>query len=166
MALCAKDIMQEKVLTVTPDMSLVELERVLIQSKIGGAPVMEKGALVGIVSRSDIVRQLVVEQSLAEVVSDYYRDFGSRYDDHLKSKGTDTHWISERIGQRMEELVVRDFMVRHLLMASPNDSIQKVAQIMAEHHIHRVLVTEGDRLCGVVSTLDIANIFAEGRATV
>ena len=55
----ARDVMQASVLTVSPGMSLTELEDFLVSKRITGAPVVERGVLIGIVSRSDIVRLLI-----------------------------------------------------------------------------------------------------------
>ncbi len=35
--------------------------------------------------------------------------------------------------------------------------------MMLDRQIHRVLVTEGDRLVGIVSTVDLIRLFAEGK---
>ncbi len=46
-------------LTVTPDDTLVDAARIMIDRKIGGLPVVEDGALVGIISETDLVRALI-----------------------------------------------------------------------------------------------------------
>ena len=52
--LCANDVMAEKVFSVSPELSLLELERDLAAQRITGAPVIDHGRVVGIVSRADV----------------------------------------------------------------------------------------------------------------
>jgi len=46
---------------------------------------------------------------------------------------------------------------------SPDDDVETAAQLMKDQAIHRVLVTDGDALIGVVSALDIAKAVADRR---
>ena len=57
MTLRVKDLMQSDVVTVGPDLTLRELEEVLLRHRIHGVPVVERGRIVGHISRSDVVRQ-------------------------------------------------------------------------------------------------------------
>lgn len=51
--------MTEGVITTTPETSLEEVARVLLQRKIGGIPVVEKEELVGIISTTDILQAFI-----------------------------------------------------------------------------------------------------------
>jgi CBS domain-containing membrane protein len=50
-----KDVMTTDVTTTTPETSLVEAARVLMERKIGCLPVLENGRLVGILTEGDFV---------------------------------------------------------------------------------------------------------------
>jgi CBS domain-containing protein len=54
----ARDIMTREVATVAPDTSLGEVATLLEKRRIKRVPVLERGRLVGIVSRSDLVHAL------------------------------------------------------------------------------------------------------------
>lgn len=54
----AADIMKTNVVTVDPDMPIVELAEQLSTNKPKVYPVVEDGKLIGIVSRSDVLRSL------------------------------------------------------------------------------------------------------------
>src|SRR5437667_8823289 len=69
MTIRARDVMQSNVLSASPDMTLAALEDFLISKRISGVPVLEHGALVGIISRSDVVRALSLERSLAGLIA-------------------------------------------------------------------------------------------------
>ena len=154
----ARDLMASEVRTIGPDATLVDLERALLEADVSGFPVVEDGKLIGVVARSDVVRQLVVEQSLAETVSDYYRDPA-----RLEPERT-LEEIGQMVGHRIEHLTVRDVMVAGIVSSSAGDSIGDVARKLVDNGIHRILVTDGDRLVGIVSALDFARLFADGRA--
>lgn len=51
-----KDFMIEKFIFVTPDTSLEEIEKIMVEKNIGRIPVVVKGKVVGIITRSDILR--------------------------------------------------------------------------------------------------------------
>ena len=53
--------MTREVITVTPETTIAETARLMLEHKIGGLPVMDQGALVGIITESDIFRVLVQE---------------------------------------------------------------------------------------------------------
>ena len=54
------------------------------------------------------------------------------------------------------ETTVQDFMSPNPVSLSPDDDLEKARELMAEHQIRRLLVTEGDELVGIVSLGDVA----------
>ena len=52
----AHEIMSEPAVTITPDASIEELAELIVERRINPVPVVEADRLVGIVSRSDIIR--------------------------------------------------------------------------------------------------------------
>lgn len=48
------------------------------------------------------------------------------------------------------------FVSPNPVVVAPNDSVEKVRELMADKQIRRVLVTEGDNLVGVISIGDVA----------
>jgi CBS domain-containing protein len=142
-------------------MSLTELDRAFIDQQVGGFPVVDQGRLVGIVSRSDVVRQLCVEQSLAEMVSDYYHQ--GVMSDNMPTQSLKE--IGDQVGERLEQLHVRDVMSRRLITVPVAAGIREVARVLIDNHIHHVPVTDQQRLEGIISALDLVRLLAEGRAT-
>lgn len=51
-----KEVMSEPVVTVEADTSIRDAARLMLSRKIGCLPVVERGALVGLVTESDVVR--------------------------------------------------------------------------------------------------------------
>ena len=151
------DLMQRKVLTIAPGKSLPELESALLRTRVGAMPVVERsGKMVGIVSCSDVVRQLCLERSLGEAMADAYRD---QTDEAFAEKSRRD--VAETIGKRMEQLCVRDVMIRDVITVPPDLPLAKAAQLMIERRIHRLPVVEDGKLVGIVSSLDFTRLVAE-----
>ena len=161
MDLLVKQIMQRNVRTIAPDVALPDLEKAFVQERVSGFPVVDKGELVGIVSRADIVRQLFLEHQVAERTSDFYFDADGFHEVPLVT----FEQIADRVGERIEQLQVKDVMSDTLVKVSPDTPLRIVAQELADNRIHRVLVTEESRLVGLVSALDLVRLIANGRVT-
>lgn len=160
MPITARDIMTAKPTDVNPEMTLTDLDQAFLDEKVGGFPVVDDGRLVGFVTRSDIVRRLALEQTLAENLTDYYRDTAA----FSQSPAETLAEIAHRVGERIEHLRVKDAMVTNLISVPPDHPVAEVAKVLSEYHIHRVLVIEGDKkLVGIISTIDLVKLIAEGR---
>lgn len=149
--------MRSPVLTVPPTMSLVDFERMMLEKRVGGAPVCEREQLVGMVSRSDIIRVLTLEQSMAEVQSQAYEHAAQ------VNPRRAIELIGEQVGARMQELTVRDAMTEVRGQVDPDTSVQHIAEIMLDQRIHRVLVVDGEAVVGVIARLELVRLVAAGR---
>lgn len=54
-----KEVMSEPAITVTPESTVKEAGRLMLRNKIGCLPVVQKGCLIGIVSETDVLRDLI-----------------------------------------------------------------------------------------------------------
>lgn len=61
-----KDIMAKQVITVSPDATIADAARLILDKRIGGLPVVREGRLVGIITKTDIMAAFVeiVERKL------------------------------------------------------------------------------------------------------
>jgi CBS domain-containing protein len=59
----AKEIMSESAVTITPEATIEALAELMVDRKINPIPVVSAGRLVGIISRSDIIRLMAQEFS-------------------------------------------------------------------------------------------------------
>jgi len=153
----ARDIMSKRVHSVSPDLPLIDLERELSAHRITGAPVMDRGNVVGIVSRSDIDRHLAREESRVAATATWFYRAGSDEDE-----GADTQ--PDPSGAAMESLRrtrVREIMTPEVISVSADEPIAQVAEVMRSRRIHRVLVIEDGDLLGLVSSLDIVGTVAD-----
>jgi CBS domain-containing protein len=136
--------MKSPVVSVHPGTRLTALEDTLIARHIGGAPVIENGKLVGIVSRSDIVRYFSVQRSLAQLL-------GNRAESSSAEAHEEAH------------LTVRDIMTKETVVVEPDTPIEQVARTMVARRVHRILVTERGAVIGLISALDVTQLVAEGK---
>jgi CBS domain-containing protein len=162
-----RDAMNPKVVHIAPGEPLAELERVLLAERLGGLPVVEHGRLVGVVSRSDIVRVLGSETALAEAQADFYREY---HDDPFapseraaREAEAEQEAAAEQVARRMTHLRVRDAMTPDVVRVEADAPVRDAAARMVERGVHRLVVTERDRLVGVLSALDLVRLVAEGR---
>jgi CBS domain-containing protein len=151
----AKDVMTQALVCARPEQPLAELELLLIEHRISGAPVVEQGRLVGVISRSDIARVEVLVESLDGLVSDQMR-WDAQADGFQHPPKPAYHGFR----RRLENLAVKDAMHDQVVTCRPDASVVEIAAEMVRHHIHRVIVVEGDRPVGIVSSLDIVKLVA------
>jgi len=151
-----RDLMRTDVDTVRPDTSLVELERKAIELRVSGFPVVEDDVVVGVVSRSDVVRALNVERAYEAQQSDFA---GQPNPDPI----ADSSARGARIGARIEGKKVADAMTRRVVSTGPDESVASAARTMVDKGIHRLPVIEKKVLVGIITSLDIAHAVAEGK---
>ena len=159
MDLTAGQVMRRSITTVAKTLPLPSLEQAFVNSGVSGFPVVDGDELVGVVSRSDVVRQLSSEQELAAHTSDFYRDADGFHEIPILSGAQ----VYERIGQRMQELTVADVMHQQLHTVGVDQPLRAVADKMVDNDIHRILVTREGRLLGLISAMDFARLYAQGR---
>jgi CBS domain-containing protein len=149
----AKDIMNPNVITVTDNMDLRELARILVEEAITGAPVVDGlGHLVGVISQSDLVEyELTMERELT-VEAPFYR---RPHDDALEPSR----------GFQLEDLpadTVKDVMTPFLVTVEEDTPIREVAARMAKFGIHRLIVVDDDQqIRGIVTSIDVLRWVAE-----
>ena len=137
----AKDIMHKKVVTVESWLTVPELTKVFEEKSISGAPVVDEvGAILGVVSQTDLVR---TRREGPVGVPSYHRDF----DDTVRSAGLHI--------EEMDRTRVEQIMTPGAISLDENTPVEKVAKTMIDSRIHRVLITRGEKLAGIVTTMDL-----------
>ncbi len=137
----AKDVMSKKVVSVGSWLTLPELAKIFEEKAISGAPVVDEvGTILGVVSQTDLVR---MRRESAVGVPLYHREL----DDTARSLGIHM--------EEMERTRVEEIMTPGAIALDVETPVEKVAKVMIESRIHRVLITKGDRLAGIVTTMDL-----------
>jgi CBS domain-containing protein len=173
-----RDIMTTDVLSVSPETSVRNAMEVLAHYHVSGVPVIANHELVGVVTSTDLLMfasalpgvptQRDIDEPWSDtgltIAEDAEREreptsafFADLWDD----AGAD---VAERIEKvdgpewnALEEHDVSEVMTRSpLVTLGPDADVTVAAALMSDRGIHRVLVTESDRLVGIVTALDIA----------
>jgi CBS domain-containing protein len=152
----ARDVMSHNLITASPEQSLVEVRHTLIESRIGGAPVVSQGKLIGVISRSDLIRIEELVEALDAEVNDNEEWQEDQADGFQHSKPR----RFEGFHQRLKLLRVKDAMRSQVVSCAPDTPVQELADEMTRHRVHRIVVVENDHPVGIVSALDIVGLVA------
>jgi len=123
-----KDHMTPNPITISSHTPVLEALDILKKHKIRQLPVVDNGALTGLVTRYDL---LTVSPSPATTLSVFEMNY-------LLSK-----------------MVVREVMIKNPPTISPEASIEEAAVIMREKKIDSLLVLENGKLTGIITESDL-----------
>jgi len=149
--LTAKDIMTRKVITVTPDMEIVQAARLLLEQRINGLPVVNQaGELVGILCQSDLIAQQkdIPLPSLFTLL-DGFMPLTS-----LKRL--------DREVEKIAAIKVADAMTSKPVSIGPDCPIEEIAALMVDKNFHTLPVVDGRRLVGIIGKEDILRTLLNG----
>ena len=155
--LAASHVMQKRIVTISPTAPLSELERLLAEHRISGLPVTDSaGRAIGVVSYRDLLDHYADEpESRARRGPGFFRLSTA----HMEDEDFESFEVPEE-----SEDTVADVMTPEVISVKSDASIREAARTMAEHTVHRVLVTdpENGRVVGIVSSLDVLGAIAKG----
>ena len=148
----ARDLMSPDVLTISDSSTVAELASFLIRHEISGAVVLNPDQeLAGVVSMSDITEHV---KNRADIVARGRSDYYVRgWQDDFEPMDLLEFHIED------SELRVSDILNPQVYFVPADAGLQEVAEMMLSGHLHRVLVTEGRELVGIISTSDFLKLF-------
>lgn len=151
----ANDVMNPNVLVVQEDMPVEELARFLVESDISGAPVVDPaGRLVGVVSVTDLARSVAEDLDGDRPSPDF---FISEWGGTLSRDKVEDLRFRERFDEETE-MRVRDIMTPAIYSVDAETPIPEVAETLINSHIHRLLVTSGEKVVGIVTSSDLLGL--------
>lgn len=154
----ARDLMRHDVVTVAKDTPLSELEKILAEHRITGAPVVnEAGTMVGVVSMRDLI--------------DRYSkgaDEGARREPSWFEIPFE-HVLPDEASAPLDlppaaVATVADIMTANVVSVPADAGIREIARTMTQRKVHRVLVEReggGGAYVGIVGTFEILDMLAE-----
>ena len=138
-----RDVMLENPRTVPPDMQLRDLVDLFVREGLQGVPVVspENGALLGIITESDLILQEVegdidVPHFVPFLDGAIFFDRTDKYDAQMKKAFAAT---------------AGDLMNDKVETVGPDDTIHEAAKRMSKHDISRLVVVEGGRVVGMIA---------------
>ena len=145
----ASEIMTPEVITVSPDTSVADLARTMMENRISGVPVVQNGRLVGIVSEGDLLRRI-------EMGTERRR---SRWLEFFTSGATLAEDYVKSHGKRASDVMTED-----VITIDVDTPVPGIADTMESRHIKRLPVLQGEKLVGMVSRANLIQALAS-RAT-
>lgn len=145
-----KEVMTQNPVVVTVTDTVRDTAKILRQKHIGGLPVMEGDQVVGVVTESDILSLLTIEEpsedlwlpSPLEIIEIPIREY--------------INW-----GKTKKALVsigntkVREVMSSPVITINEEADIEEAAALMLQHRIARIPVMKGTHLVGIITRADI-----------
>ncbi len=157
----ASDLMTLDVLSVPGNLSLAELAAFLVDHQISGAAVVDEDQrFIGVVSATDV----------ATAAAEGGERIGwGRTRNDFYARGWESKLDREDLStMRLEEdgLRVRDVMTPTIYSVPMDATASEVATTMLKSHLHRLLVTDGDEIVGIISTSDLLGLLVDERESV
>lgn len=127
-----KGWMTSDVMTIDEDTSMMKASQIMKENNVRRLPVMQKGKLVGMVTDRDIKEASPSKATTLDVHELYYL---------------------------LSELKVKDIMTKHIVTIGPEETVEKAAVKMLEHHISGLpVVNDKGKLVGVITQGDVFKV--------
>ena len=128
------DRMSHPVITIPPEMPVVEAIDLMKREHIRRAPVMKDGKLVGIVSDKDLLN---ASPSAATTLSVW------------------------EINYLISKILVKDVMSKKVITVSEDTPIEEAARMMVDSKIGGLPVMRGEAIVGMITETDLFKVFSE-----
>ena len=144
-------IMTRKVITVSPNDSIFEVQSVLLNNKIRRTVVSKNNIPVGMITYRDFIPAKTF---------DVYKEFTD------SEERTEVLWSPQLNEFNVNNLsylltfLARDIMSKNPFSVSPDDVVYTAAILMIRHGISGLPVVRGKKLVGIVTKSDIINVIA------
>lgn len=122
------EIMHPQIHSVSPDDRVIHARRRMIDEDVARLPVINNGMLIGMISDIDIAFSLAKIKKLFPL-------------------GKQKH--------QLDELLVNDVMKTPVIAAESDKTVKEIAEMMLEHQIGSVPITENKKIAGIVSRTDL-----------
>ncbi len=128
-----QDWMSKDLVTIDEDTSIMKASKVMKQNNIQHLPVLRKGRLVGIVSDRDLKEATPSKATTLDIHEMYYL---------------------------LDKITVKSLMPKTLFTIAPEDTVEKAAAAMLNHHISALPVVDAHGgLAGILTKGDVFRAF-------
>jgi CBS domain-containing protein len=142
----ARDIMTSPVMTVEPDVGVLQAVRIMLQRRVSGLPVVDQeGRLVGIVTEGDFLRR-------AETGTQRRRP---RWLEFLIGPGRLAQEYARSHARKISEVMTPD-----PITVGEDAALDDIVKLMEQRQIKRLPVVRGDKVVGIVSRANLLHALA------
>lgn len=142
----AHQVMTRKVITVSPETSIVDAANLMLRHHISGLPVVDaEGKVVGIVSEGDFLQrsEIGTPRKRGRLLS-FFLGYGAAAEDYVRDHGRK----------------VSEVMMPTPLTVSEETPVADIVALMERNHIKRVPVVRDGKLVGIVSRSNLLQAVA------
>ncbi|MEZ0372022.1 MAG: HPP family protein, partial [Candidatus Sericytochromatia bacterium] len=135
-------VMTRKVVCVLESTTIEQVASLCNRRGFSGVPVVSQNqSLIGIVTMSDIMQQLIDKKSLST-----YSEQGGE--------------VLEQKALAILDEPVRNYMHSQVITVPPETTVREACQLMMKHRIRRLVVSRGDLVRGIFSAQDAVRVLA------
>ncbi len=140
----AADIMEKKVISVTPETEIAKAVKILLDNHINGVPVVNNNEeLVGILCQSDLIfqqKEIPIPPIFTILDSIIPLSSSQKLEDSFK---------------KISAATVDQAMVKDPVTVETQTPVSEIAGLMVEKHFHTIPVVEGKKVVGIIGKEDI-----------
>jgi CBS domain-containing protein len=140
----ARDIMTSDVITVSPQTTVKEIAELLTKYGIAGVPVIDdEHRVLGVVTEADLLVRSARPHfpHYIQLLDGFvFLESPKRFDEEVR---------------KMIAMTAEEIMTKEVVTCAPDASVEDVATLMVDRNVNRIVVTEDERLVGIVTRADI-----------
>jgi CBS domain-containing protein len=147
----ASEIMNADVVKLEPGMYITDIARIFSRRGISGAPVVEHGGVIGIVTELDLI---------ARHARPHYPAYLPLLDARIPLGGQREY---REVVRRILAMTARDVMTTPALTVDVEADLEEVATLMVETKANPIPVLEQGKLVGIISQADLIRHLEEAQ---
>lgn len=148
-----KDVMRSDVMFVRPHWTVFDCAKAFEKNNISGAPVVDHGRVIGIVSISDLVRFMGLKLVDADILAEQPQGL-SMLLLNLVQIGKDYIDFKKEL-ERIAKFTVKDVMSKDVVSISPHANLYEAAKLMEDNDVNRLPVIHNGKLVGIIARADL-----------
>jgi len=142
----AADVMTPDPVCISPDASITDAVRLMLERKFSGLPVVDaRGSLVGIVTEGDLLRRIETgTQRKRPRLIEFLMGPGRLASEYVQTSGRK----------------VDDVMTAEVRTVTEDAPLEEIVHLMERHQINRLLVVREGKLVGIVTRANLLHALA------
>lgn len=148
-----KDFMCSDVLFVRPNNSVFDVAKVFSKNNISGAPVVEDGRVIGVISISDIVKFMGIKLADGSVIAHEPQSLSMIFLNLIKMGKGFVDFKKDL--ERISNTEIKHMMSKEVVAIDPNADLFEAANIMEKSDVNRLPVINDGRLVGIIARADL-----------